>query len=324
MSLQYKVLWIDDNIKDFKRQAEALVKYIDSLFFLPEVDLCKDVDSAKRYVESKKYDVIFSDYNIEEEKGSDFIKTIREKNVNTEVLFYSGQSQLPDNKLDRVSYFFSSGTHWEERLLRKMQELITLTVEKLNDLTQLRGLVMAEVSDLDERMKEIIELYCNQDLENQKSLHSYIIKNLESRVKDSLLSPKFEDEDNEKCKKICSHITENKCGKHCTHIWKDNTVKDYISEQAFDSYSKARAINFIFKRKSKPQNFLERYYNEIIKIRNNLAHCSSVYKNGDEILCTKNGDVSFNKQDFDQIRRNILKYRKMFDEILNELQETEV
>ena len=58
MSLKYNVLWIDDNKDDFKKQELLLYKYIESLFFLPKIDFCKDVSSAKDYIESEKYDVI--------------------------------------------------------------------------------------------------------------------------------------------------------------------------------------------------------------------------------------------------------------------------
>ena len=46
-----------------------------------------------------------------------------------------------------------------EELKNKMKTVIDLTVDKLNDLTNLRGLVMAEVSELDMIMKEIISKY---------------------------------------------------------------------------------------------------------------------------------------------------------------------
>ena len=159
MSLKYKILWVDDHKDDFAKEEKSLRTFVKSLFFEPQIDFCEDLESAKEFVNSEKYDVIFSDYNIDEDRGDDFISFIRNNSVNTEVLFYSGQSALPDKKLDRVSFFFESTTRWEDKLLKKMKDLILLTVGKMNDLNNLRGLVMAEVSELDNLMEDIIREY---------------------------------------------------------------------------------------------------------------------------------------------------------------------
>ena len=183
MSLTYKVLWVDDNKDEFKKEEKELKKYIGDMFFSPKIDFCEDLTAAKHFIETERYDVIFSDYNIDEEKGDEFISFIREKSVNTEVLFYSGQNELPEGRLDRVTFFFETGSHREERLLKKMKELISLTVAKLNDLTQLRGLVMSEVSELDVKMKEIVADYCKKNESDEKDLRNYIIGKIEERVK---------------------------------------------------------------------------------------------------------------------------------------------
>ncbi len=298
MSLKYNVLWIDDNKEDFKKQERLLYKYIESLFFLPKIDFCKDVSSAKDFIESEKYDVIFSDYNINEETGSDFITSIRNKSVNTEVLFYSAQSQLPKENFDRVTFASVTGAHWEERLLKKMKDLISLTVEKLNDLTQLRGLVMAEVSELDVIMKNLVAFYCNGSEENEKELREYIIGKVEERLKNALEMPD--------------------CDRKCYHKWKNSKIPEIIFEQNFDSYTTARALNHIFEKKPelRIKNFLKDYNDEIILNRNWLAHCQTTKnENGVEILITNKGDKEFSSEDISNIRKNIIKYHDVFESV---------
>lgn len=298
MSLSYKVLWIDDNKDEFKKEEKALKKFIEELFFKPKIDFCEDLTSAKNYIGIEKYDVIFSDYNIDEEKGNDFISYIREKSVNTEVLFYSGQNQLPEGRLDRVTFFFETGSHREERLLKKMKDLISLTVEKLNDLMQLRGLVMAEVSELDVMMKNLVVGYCNGNEENEKELREYIIGKVEERIKKFLEIPN--------------------CDSNCYHKWKNKKIPEVIFEQNFDSYTTARALNHIFEKKSelKIKNFLEDYNDEIILNRNWLAHCQTKQNtSGLEILITNKGDKEFSSEDISNIRRNIIKYHNVFESI---------
>lgn len=299
MSLTYKVLWVDDNKDEFKKEEKELKKYIGDMFFSPKIDFCEDLTAAKHFIETERYDVIFSDYNIDEEKGDEFISFIREKSVNTEVLFYSGQNELPEGRLDRVTFFFETGSHREERLLKKMKELISLTVAKLNDLTQLRGLVMSEVSELDEKMKEIVADYCKKNESDEKDLRNYIIGKIEERVKKSL------------------DISQSNCDKKCFHGWKNKTVQEVVFEQNFDSYTTARALNRIIKKKNLDiDRFLSNYNAEIIQNRNELAHCKTIKKeNGSEVLFTKRGEKEFTEEKINNIRKNIIAYHKIFEQI---------
>ena len=299
MSLTYKVLWVDDNKDEFKKEEKELKKYIGDMFFSPKIDFCEDLTAAKHFIETERYDVIFSDYNIDEERGDDFISFIRDKSVNTEVLFYSGQNELPEGRLDRVTFFFETGSHREERLLKKMKELISLTVAKLNDLTQLRGLVMSEVSELDEKMKEIVADYCKKNESDEKDLRNYIIGIIEKRVKESL------------------DISQSNCNKKCFHGWKNKTVQEVVFEQNFDSYTTARALNLIIEKKNLDiDRFLSNYNAEIIQNRNELAHCKTIKKeNGSEVLFTKRGEKEFTEEDINNIRKNIIAYHKIFEQI---------
>lgn len=299
MSLTYKVLWVDDNKDEFKKEEKELKKYIGDMFFSPKIDFCEDLTTAKHFIETERYDVIFSDYNIDEEKGDEFISFIREKSVNTEVLFYSGQNELPEGRLDRVTFFFETGSHREERLLKKMKELISLTVAKLNDLTQLRGLVMSEVSELDVKMKEIVADYCKKNESDEKDLRNYIIGKIEERVKKSL------------------DISQSNCDKKCFHGWKNKTVQEVVFEQNFDSYTTARALNRIIEKKNLDiDRFLSNYNAEIIQNRNELAHCKTIKKeNGSEVLFTKRGEKEFTEEDINNIRKNIIAYHKIFEQI---------
>lgn len=304
MSLIYKILWVDDHKDEFEKEEKALKKFIEELFFVPKIDFCEDVASSKKYIDKEKYDVIFSDYNINEEKGDEFISYIRGKSVNTEVLFYSGQSQLPSGRLDRVTFFFESGSHREERLLKKMKELIFLTVAKLNDLTQLRGLVISEVSELDVMMKEIVVGYCKKNENDEKELRNYIIGNIEERLKRSL------------------DFSQSNCDKKCFHEWKNRTIQEVVFEQNFDSYTTARALNHIIKTKRLGiEKFLSNYDTEIIKNRNKLAHCKSKLKeNGIEVLETAEKDKEYSSSEINELRKNILKYREIFKELLEKIQ----
>ncbi|MCQ2587636.1 MAG: response regulator [Treponema sp.] len=302
MSLRYKVLWVDDRIDEFisLNFNKELKDYIDASFFESEIDMCESAEEAKAKLREKKYDVIFSDYNMSEEKGDSFIQDIRSQNINCEILFYSAQEEPPLVQADRISFLRLQSNRAYNELMNKIKSVIDLSLEKINDLTSIRGLVMAEVSDLDVKMTEIIEKYCKASEVNKEDLKNYIIQKTENRTKDSLKA--------------------SDCEKKCVHVWKNKELLEVVHEQGFESYTKARSLDYIFKKTKFGINpFLTDYNAEIIQNRNFLAHCHSEIKDGKEILITNKGEKQFTNKEFKTIRSNILKYSKMFDEVLKKV-----
>lgn len=302
MSLQYNILWLDDRIEEYQTLEidTELKEYVEELFFEPHIYMYESVDEAVHNSTKRKYDVIFSDFNINENKtGKDFIVDIRNRNVNAEVLFYSAQQTPPETGLDRISFLKLHSDSSYELLKNKMKSVIDLTVDKLKDLTNLRGLVMSEVSELDVKMKEIVADYCKKNESDEKDLRNYIIGIIEKRVKESL------------------DISQSNCNKKCFHGWKNKTVQEVVFEQNFDSYTTARALNRIIEKKNLDiDRFLSNYNAEIIQNRNELAHCKTIKKeNGGEVLFTKRGEKEFTEEDINNIRKNIISYHKIFEQI---------
>lgn len=63
--MKYNILWVDDRKDEFMEldYHTTLYKYVNDLFFEPSLDFFESVEDAKNVINSKKYDVIFSDYN---------------------------------------------------------------------------------------------------------------------------------------------------------------------------------------------------------------------------------------------------------------------
>ena len=53
----------------------------------------------------------------------------------------------------------------------------------------------------------------------------------------------------------------------------------------------------------------------MLSMRNQLAHCVSIIKDGKEILKTKNEDIEFDDAKFKSIREQIKAYNALFDDI---------
>ena len=235
MGLLYNILWVDDRIDEYKmleidREIES---YVRELFFEPHLYMYENVEDAEKDLKSRRYDVIFSDFNISENKsGEDFINYIRKQNVNTEVLFYSAKQDLPIISLDRISFLNLKRDASYDELKKKMISLIDLTIEKLNDLTSLRGLVMAETSELDKNMEDVCYRYFVQ---NKTDISDHIFEEVIKSLEKDYLN-KLEKSNN--CDKKCSH-------KIRKLIYKENIITNI----AFDSSRKARSVKKIIKEK---------------------------------------------------------------------------
>lgn len=181
-----------------------------------------------------------------------------------------------------------------------MENLISLTVDKLTDLTALRGLVMAEVSELDVRMLSLIDAYYLQKgtEEKTKKFKKHLVDDVEKTTKKKL-------SESENCDKLCKHK------------WNNLSIADIIKDFEFDSSRKARAIKLIIESEQIPydaknSNFYEDYRIDMLNMRNNLAHCVSCMKEGKEILITKGGEIEFDDKKIKDIRKRIREYNDLF------------
>ena len=312
-----KVLWVDDRIDEFisLNFNKELKDYIDASFFESEIDMCESAEEAKAKLREKKYDVIFSDYNMSEEKGDSFIQDIRSQNINCEILFYSAQEEPPLVQADRISFLRLQSNRAYNELMNKIKSVIDLSLEKINDLTSIRGLVMAEVSDLDNKMLDIIEYFFKDGSdEKRRDFDKHIVKDVEKTTKQNLAK--------DECLKLLNESSKKKIeSTPCKHKWRDIPINEIIHKKNFESVQKAKTVQLIIEKLEfsyfpKKNNFYEDYFNDIIENRNELAHCSSFIESGIEILKTKDGERKFSKEDFTLIRSSIIKYNTIFDKLI--------
>lgn len=318
MRIKYNILWVDDRKEEFEQLSydKRIIDYVHSLFFEPHLDFCETINEAKEMIDKKHFDVIFSDYNIddsmEEEQGDSFISYIRSRNVNTEVLFYSAMEELPTIRLNRVVFFSLAGIQGGyRRLLEQMENLIELTTEKLHDLTALRGLVMAETSELDKKMEDISYYYFVQNKsEESDSLFDEILKKVEGEYRQNLQSS-------------------TSCDKKCKHKIRKKSIEEIIISLAFDSSRKARTlkkiiehIGFSIKEYGIETSFYDAYLKDIIRTRNLLAHSQSrINDDGKEILVSKidGNELSFDDEKIKDVRKKILLYEKLLVNLYRKL-----
>lgn len=295
MRLKYKILWIE-NIEDWVESIEDQIQeYLEDYGFVYERKLIAKEESDINY---NDYDLILMDLNLADQpNGAELISKIRELGVFTDVVFYSanGMSELREkgNEKGIEGVFYSRRTP-EIHFVKKVKSVIDSTIKKVQDLNNLRGLVMAEVSELDAVMDRIIPSYFNT-AEKMELFHKHITANRETTLQKSL-----------------------NCTNKCQLTWRGKDIQEIVP--LLDSSQKARAIKIIIEQ-SRPNlysegNFYEEYNATIITPRNELAHCKSEIREGKEMLLTRKGDKCFDETFFKEIRKNILKYSRIFNELL--------
>ncbi len=304
MKLNYKILWIDDQIEDYIEMGikSELETYIDTLGFIPTVECFENGNVAEQSIKTIKYDLILSDYNIEgaNEQGDILIQKIRDGGVFTEVLFYSAQPDFDtiakNLYRDRVSFYSLIGDESFKGFREKAYKLIDDTVSKLQELNNIRGLVMSETSELDNSVEEIIFSFLSKGNENSGKLKAYIVDSIISSATSNLKNA-------EKFGEL------------------DDT--EIVKSRLFDADKKSRTVNKILEILKVEDNqfnhFYQNYKTDVLDTRNDLAHAKSDTIDGIEylIISRKDGEhpIKFNQEHCVQIRRNLRKHSELLKSI---------
>ena len=305
MSLKYKILWFEDDREIVEDYSEEIKEYLEDFGF--ELELIHQ-ESGTRISQLIKddFDLILTDLNLgENETGDILIREIRNNNVLTEILFYSGNPEGIKNILQRHEWVervsFSVGI---EYLVQKIKELIYNTIRKLQDINNMRGLVLAETSQLDVLMEQVINNFISiydDEVANEKKKEIYdkTIDNRRDRIKSiEKLSPFDIDslykflETNDKVRAINRLIK-------FTH----NNLKNNL-------FAENTAV-------------LSSYKNDIMDKRNALAHAKQIeLENGVNVVQSYvNGvTLTFDDHSCSKIRKDIKKHELNFMEMLSKVE----
>lgn len=152
MNLTFRVLWFDD-ARDYieSLDLDPLKETIKSWGFFPELIFVESQDEFMKYKPFTSFDLIVVDYNlgIDDKHGEDFIQIIRGNSVYTEIIFYSANKS--SDLWDAVRLRELEGVFVANRqvVLEKLERVSHQVVHKVLDLNNMRGMVMAEVGDID-------------------------------------------------------------------------------------------------------------------------------------------------------------------------------
>lgn len=187
MRLNYHILWFEDNLTAYNIKKE-FVREIISEFGFNYIEPRREVNGRNiDTINFDQYDVIIADMNLANgDTGMSLMTKIRdEKNIFTEVIFYSSdgeeavRAELAKYRIDGA---YCSGRENDD-FENKAKEVIRTLIKKVQDLNNMRGLVMAETSDCDKIMTDIISNSLRNDAQRD-ALSSFIYNYTEQKVKE--------------------------------------------------------------------------------------------------------------------------------------------
>ncbi|WP_164270540.1 response regulator [Stenotrophomonas sp. B1-1] len=301
MKLTYRVLWFDDNELFFDSlDIDLLQKRVSDWGFLLD---CKLVTSAEEFTKEapySQYDLLVVDYRLEGiGEGQDFIREVRDQQVFTEIIFYSSNAtdelwnKIREKKLEGV--FVANRRNIEDRVISVGHQ----SLRKVLDLDNMRGIVMAEVGDLDQSLMRVIRS-AFPHIETGKRLELF--------------------------DRFHSKTTEfQNAGARKLESFRENPSIDGLlelcdSSKLWQNFNRAKkqigALQIIA---------IGNYEDEILTPRNHLAHgVASTDGSGDVRFSHRNNDYIFNEAVGTELRKKIIEYKGAFRAIETALQALEV
>ncbi|MBV6450782.1 MAG: hypothetical protein MHPDNHAH_01508 [Anaerolineales bacterium] len=294
MKLTFSVLWFDDT-EDFFDSLDInwLENEIRSWGFMPNIMLVTTSQQFASYSPYEKIDLIVVDRNLEEYgEGQDFIANLRGHAVYTEVIFYTtGNASdlwnaIREKELEGV-FVSNRGT-----ILQKISKVGYQSIRKVLDLENMRGIVMAEVGELDHLLDKILMVGINKlPAETQKTIFNKFHKEADKqnrefgeRLAEFSKAPEL--------RTMLDMCDSNKRWENFNRLWKyHNSLKDRAK--------------------------IGDYKVEVLDLRNVLAHGIPEFRDDGYVFRHRGKEFLFNDETSNDLRKTILKYKHEFFAVLD-------
>ncbi|MEW6029240.1 MAG: hypothetical protein AB1554_07125 [Chloroflexota bacterium] len=298
MKLTFSILWFDDTEDYFgSLDTDGLKAEVLSWGFFPDIMLVTTPDKFLSHSPYKEFDLIVVDRNLEEYgEGQDFIADLRNNAIYTEVIFYTAGNAndlwdaIREKQLEGV--FVSNRSN----ILSKISKVGRQSIRKVLDLENMRGIVMAEVGEIDHLLGEIIMVGIGSlPHELQKTIFDKFHKeaakqNQESsdRLTTFIANPSIDE--------MLDMCDSNKRWENFNRLWKHHD-------------------------KLKKEDKFGDYKSEVLDIRNILAHGKPEFRDGGYLFRHRGREFFFNDEASNELRKTILSYKRAFSSILEMIRE---
>lgn len=331
MRLDYKILWFEDEKGSFNAKQRLVKRVVENFGFnFPqprnEID-GENIDT----INFKLYDLILSDLKLNNTKGTALLEKIRtEKGIYTEVVFYSSigevalREELKKHEIDGV--YCADRTN--ENFIEKVEKVIETTIKKVQDVNNTRGLVIAETILLEKKIEKILLKYFDATGEELDVKKSELLSNIHAKkvIKHQSDIEELAKIDFKEIKILIDKdiLTASNSFEAIQSILKGHmkelniliNTKGISGEEKFIANNKLVDI-------SKIKDELNSFREEILKIRNTLAHVEEeIDDEGIPYLNSINSDgtiIKFDNEKYISIRKNLLKHNLNLDRILQHI-----
>ncbi|MFA6104497.1 MAG: hypothetical protein WC721_20080 [Victivallaceae bacterium] len=290
MNLCYSVLWVDD-VKTWVTAKNRMFRaYLAEKSLELSDDYCDTIKEAEDKIKiSHNYDLILIDYKFGiKREGDKLIQLIRDMKIFSTIIFYSQdgeeilRNKLANRKLEGV-FCLDRRTGFESS---KFKDIISNTIRRTEDPNFIRGLVMAETSDLDMSMLDVKKaIFSSKKLTKEK--HAAV----EKKAKEYII--------------VQSNQNKQQA--------EDLQVSELILKPFFDSNKKHRLLKHLLE-KSESES-LKNYASEIIDERNIFAHAREEISSAGQKVLISHIDPTpriIDENLCKAVRSNIKKYKVIF------------
>jgi len=319
MRLDYNILWFEDD-EDFVTDLQPYFeKKLWDLGFRLQLQYEENTANLKSY-DLANIDLILSDLNMDggddtDDSGKRLIEAIRKQGSLVEVFFYSALpvelAKAVSNLAHEMSFIQRLGVHaTRTELEQKVMAFITASIHKLEDLNNMRGLVVAQAIELEADIVEISSLlYPDPVNKNEhQDKHKILASRLEKKQKSAA--------------QTCASILACNCDEICfdkltaERWWFSNdkliVFRKLINEHKEQFPPEASALI---------QKIIADHLNlehDLIDNRNILAHVRVHVENGVQILKsinTRAEDIVHDKKWCSDIRQRLLTHAELLSDL---------
>ncbi len=309
MRIEYKVLWIENDEEYVLDHEGEIYKYLDDLGFRLNLVRAAHGDPDILPKNDFQYDLILMDYNLDSgsETGDKLIEAIRKSKVIIETLFYSSDSAGLEKARKNLSGVERISYHALRRgLMDKIKRLIDITVRKVQDINNVRGLVIAEAVDLEVKMTEIIQDYFK--IKGNKKINNELIRETMATSK-SLSKSTIKKMKKYSHDKVLDFITEFFTS-HSMEATISKLIKEVSSSLKVSSNkSDKKKHTQLLKLEAK----LKTIRKEVFDLRNIMAHAKeSLTNRKNKVLVSKNKKmrVVINDKECIKIRKGLKRHNE--------------
>ncbi len=158
MSLDYKILWIDDNPTTIKSKVGQIKTFLEEQGFRSGISVIESGDNIEKYLSDPLLDLIVTDYRIQDDlNGKQLAEKIRSSDAMVDIILYSQVAGTDLYKevgaLDGV--YISNRPELEN----KIKEVIEITIRRTQRVSNMRGIVISEAIDIENQIENIILAY---------------------------------------------------------------------------------------------------------------------------------------------------------------------